>query len=388
MNIARFKTAPFLGISSLAVGFLAFAGQAQKFEWKGKVLTEGGVRVVLNPAEPVYGQIKLDLEEELRIGKEGDDKTQFYRVRDVGADSRGNIHVLDTRNFRIQVFDPTGKYLRTIGRQGQGPGEFEMPSLLRIGGEAENIYVLDRFRSVSLFDAQGIYLRSVTIDGTTTFFEPAAGAGFFALLHTGSDEELTSFNALCLVNGEGKTQKILAQFPYTIHMERREGGTLAVSTGFELALHFARLDNTSLVYGYSKTYELVVIDSDGRKLLVIRKEGPPPEFTAVEKREFGRLSVPEFKPYFFGLLTDPDGRIYVHRNTSTKIKRGYGPIATEDKQVDVFSREGQFLFQTALPPNTRVIRGDLIYTYYVDEEKGLEYVQRFRIKNYAGLPKN
>ncbi len=32
------------------------------------------------------------------------------------------------------------------------------------------------------------------------------------------------------------------------------------------------------------------------------------------------------------------------------------------------------------------IHGDLIYTYYVDEDQGLEYVQRFRIKNYAGLP--
>ena len=388
MKTARIKAASILGIAAFAAGFLASAGPTQKSDWKGKVLTENGVRVVVNSAEPVYGQIKLDLEEELRIGKEGDEQTQFFRVRDVRADSRGNIYVLDTRNFRVQVFDPSGKYLRTIGRNGQGPGEFEMPSILRLGGDSGNIYVLDRFRRVSLFDAQGIYIRSVSIDGATTFFEPASGTGVYALVNTGSDEDLTSYHALCLVSGDGKTQKVLAQFPYTIHMERRDGGTLSVVTGMELALHFAKLDDASLVYGYSKTYELVVIDPDGKKLLVIREDGPRPEFSAAEKIEFGRFSVPEFRPYFFGLLTDTDGRIYVHRNTSTKIKRNYGPVGTEDKQVDVFSRAGRFLFRTALPPNTRSIKGDLIYTYYVDEEQGLEYVQRFRIKNYAALPKN
>ena len=388
MKTTRVKTTVFLGITVLTVDVLALAAQTQRSDWKGKVLTEDGVRVVVNPAEPIYGQIKLDLGEELRIGKEGDERTQFYRVRDIAADPRGNIYVLDTRNFRVQVFDPSGKYLRTIGRQGQGPGEFEMPSILRLGGDSGNIYVLDRFRRVSLFDAQGIYIRSVSIDGATTFFEPASGTGVYALINTGSDEDLTSYHALCLVSGEGKTQKVLAQFPYTIHMERRDGATLSVSTGMELALHFAKLDDASLVYGYSKNYEFVVIDPDGNKLLVIRKDGPRPEFSAAEKVEFGGFAVPEFRPFYFGLLTDTDGRIYVHRNTSTKIKRNYGPVGTEDKQVDVFSREGRFLFRTALPPNTRLIKGDLIYTYVVDEDQGLEYVQRFRIKNYADLPKN
>ena len=99
-----------------------------------------------------------------------------------------------------------------------------------------------------------------------------------------------------------------------------------------------------------------------------------------------RIAVPKLKPYFFGILTDPEGRIYVQRNMNTGVKRGYGPIATENKQFDVFSREGTFLFRAALPPNTRDIRGELVYSYFVDEDQGLEYAQRFRIKNYADLP--
>jgi len=386
MKTAPFKTASALGIAALAVGFLALAGPAQKAGWKGKVLTEDGVRVMANPAEPIHGQIKLDLEEELRIGKEGDEQTQFFRVMDVGVDPSGNIYVVDARNFRVQVFAPSGSFLRTIGRKGQGPGEFELPSSVCFGGQAGHTHVLDRFRRVNHFDDKGVYLRSATFDGVVISFFPDAGSGFVAVLLGGSDEDLTSYHSLFRINKEGKTQSVLARFPYTLHMERREGGTLSRSTGYELSIYAAPLAGNSPIYGYSKDYELVVLGPDDKKLLVIRTDEPRPEFTSAEKAVFGSMPVPKFKPYFFGLLTDSEGRIYVQKNTNTKGKRGYGPIATEDKLFDVFSGEGRFLFRTALPPNTCVIRGDLVYTYYVDEEQGLEYAQRFRIKNYADLP--
>jgi hypothetical protein len=386
MKTARVKTTVILGTAALAVGLLALAAQTQKSDWKGKVLTEDGVRVVINPAEPIYGQIKLDLGEELRIGKEGDEQTQFFRIMDVGVDPSGRIYVVDARNFRVQVFDPSGKYLRTIGRQGQGPGEFEMPMAVFFGGQAGHTHVLDRFRRVNHFDDKGVYLRSAMFEGVAISCFPDAGS--IAVLLGGSDEELTSYHSLSRVNGEGKTQSVLARFPYTLFMERREGVTLSRSTGYEMSLYAVPLAGNSLAYGYSKDYELVVLGPDDKKLLVIRTDEPRPEFTSVEKAIFGSMPVPKLKPYFYGLLTDSDGRIYVQKNTNTKGKRGYGPIATEDKLFDVFSGEGRFLFRTALPPNTRVIRGDLVYTFYVDEEQGLEYVQRFRIKNYAALPKN
>jgi len=128
MKSPSVKTVIFLFTAAHAAAFLAFGGQAQKAGWKGKILTEDGVKVVVNPSEPLYGQIKLDLEEDLRIGKEGDPQTQFYRVRDIAADPQGIIYVDDMSNARIQVFDPSGAYLQTIGRSGQGPGEFEMPT--------------------------------------------------------------------------------------------------------------------------------------------------------------------------------------------------------------------------------------------------------------------
>jgi hypothetical protein len=386
MAVSPSREAIVFTVFFFAAGLLFPAGRAQKTGWKAKVLTEEGVRVVVNPAEPLYPEIKLDLEEELRIGKEGDERTQFYRVRDIHADPQGNIYVDDYSNGRIQVFDRQGAFLRTIGRPGQGPGEFENPTLIRFGGGEGRLHVMDRYMRINLFDDKGIYVRSVMPErGFADYFPDPAG-GFVVIMHTGSDEELTSSHALSRLDANGKTRAVLAEFPTNIHMERVSGGTLTVRTGYEMSLYAAPFPGRGLVYGHSKEYELVVLGPDDRKVLVIRKDEPRPGFTAEEKRDFGKTPVPGFKPYFFGILTDPQGRIYVQRNMNTTIKRGFGPVATEDKRFDVFSREGTFLFRASLPPNTRLIQGGLVYSYSIDEDQGLEFAQRFRIKNYVNLP--
>lgn len=380
------KMAP-IGLIAVVFGILAFAGSPQQVEWKGKALTEGGVAVMVNPAEPQYGRIELDLEEELRIGGEGDDRTQFFRVKDVGVDRQGNIHVVDMSNGRVQVFDTDGAYIRTIGRSGQGPGEFEYPTLVRFGDGEGAVQVMDRFRRINLFDQNGQFVRSAVVAGAMIDFFAGSGSGWVAVLTRSSDEDLAATHALCRIDDQGTTQAVLAEFPYTIHMERRGGGTLSVTTGFEMSLYTASLGDDALVYGCSKDYELVVLGAGDKKQLIIRKDEPRPEFTAEEKKEFGRLPVPKLRPYHFGLLTDSEGRIYVQRNQNMIVKKGFGPMEMDDRISDVFSREGRFLFQTSLPPNTRVIKGDRIYGYFVDEDQGLEYARRFRIRNYQDLPR-
>ncbi len=61
----------------------------------------------------------------------------LYEPREIDVDEDGNIYVLDRKAIHIKVFNSCGKFVRTIGKKGQGPGEFETPSGIRITPQKE-----------------------------------------------------------------------------------------------------------------------------------------------------------------------------------------------------------------------------------------------------------
>ena len=65
----------------------------------------------------------------------------FLNVSSLALDDDGNVYVLDQGARNIRVFDPAGAPLRTIGREGAGPGEFATPYSLAWTGDT--LAVLD-----------------------------------------------------------------------------------------------------------------------------------------------------------------------------------------------------------------------------------------------------
>ena len=61
----------------------------------------------------------------------------------VRQDSRGRIYVGNVGGFAVLVFDSAGTHVRTVGRQGEGPGEFEVMGSLAID-RFDTVYVFDR----------------------------------------------------------------------------------------------------------------------------------------------------------------------------------------------------------------------------------------------------
>lgn len=120
-------------------------GQEKK-EWGGKIDLENGIKIINNPKAPLYADIIYKLEEDLIIGNENDENYLFHKIRDVDVDQDGNIYVVDLGNRRVQVFSKNGIYIRTLGRFGQGPGEFELPHTINIDEDRGNIIVADRSR--------------------------------------------------------------------------------------------------------------------------------------------------------------------------------------------------------------------------------------------------
>jgi hypothetical protein len=168
-------------------------------------------------------------------------------------------------------------------------------------------------------------------------------------------------------------------------------------TGFEHDLLIAGIDRQTCVYGFSKEYELNVVGSQGKILFKINKDEPYHKFTLSEEDEYTKKAalvkkklrgkykdiqllykLPEHKPCFFSLLADSEKRIYVQTNHAES-------QLEVDKEVDIFSQEGYYLYKAVIPHMTRLIKNGFLYTSFVDEKKAVEYVKRFRIKNWEQI---
>jgi len=91
-------------------------------ERQGQSVDDDGNRIVRSP-ELAPETITIAPEELWRRGEEDDD-IFFGMPIQVLEDADGNVYVLDSQVSEIVVFSPDGEYLRTIGREGEGPGEF------------------------------------------------------------------------------------------------------------------------------------------------------------------------------------------------------------------------------------------------------------------------
>lgn len=101
---------------------------------------------------------------DLRIGvAEGEEPYQLLHVDGAMQLPNGTIAVLNAGTQEIRYFDTEGRYLRTSGRRGSGPGEFQMPRLVRPLGERGEQLIWDMMvNRFTLLDANAGVLRMIT----------------------------------------------------------------------------------------------------------------------------------------------------------------------------------------------------------------------------------
>ena len=120
-----------------------------------------GIRIVEN-ARPLWTTASawtLSATPVLLFGSRDEPAYTFSRV---GAATRlvdGRIVVAERANVHLRVFDSTGRYLRTMGRKGQNPGEFtDIGIMMRLPGDS---LAVESMQYTSIFSPEGQFVRRV-----------------------------------------------------------------------------------------------------------------------------------------------------------------------------------------------------------------------------------
>jgi len=365
-------------VTVISIGFLFFSAYAienQNPQWKGTIEEEDGVKVIKNPNEPLYGEITFDLEEDLTIGNEENENYAFYSILKVNIDSKENVYGLDMRNCRIQKFDKNGKYLQTIGRKGQGPGEFERPSSLYLDSE-NNIYVEDSGQKVHIFNKEGEFKNAITLTEygrpiTREFGITKEGSLIAQTLSRGerkSDMPMDSdmFFNIDLVSQEGTTIKTVASYPWVRSKGiKTERGFTWPNSLCSPQLCLCPINEDLAIYGYSIDYSLFAVNSLGEIVYVIKKDEQPQPIAKADKdkvidrfiggrKEDSRmpqisrskyesaLVFPKHKPFYRTIIKDDKDRIYVERFEFPFGRDG-------STYFDMFNIDGYFLYKVKIP---------------------------------------
>jgi hypothetical protein len=343
---------------------------------------------------------RIGAEPSLDIG--GGDSADAYllhRVVTARVLPGGRVAVANTGTAEVRVFDSTGRHLSTIGRRGQGPGEFSSPWRLQpLRGDSLVVLDLRGFR-FNVFGPNGAYVRSYTTPLVTSA-EGTELVDWFddgtALVHryertqadTQTTEPIRSRLSLFRIASDGRMLDSLGLFPAQTGL----AGNLYIWGPYT---HETAHDSTVYV-GLAEQYEILRYSNHGKLVGIIRRDLPnratTPEDVAVFKegalgrdlaaRENPQLRAriermfiaaryaPVFPPYFY-LRTDEPGSLWVQE---------YAPTVGEGRVWSVFDPEGIYLGDVEMPDRFRVyqIGADFVLGQWRDEDD-VEHVRRYGI---------
>ena len=379
-----------------------------------------GVRLVESGAPRVAEAggataFELDAEPKLSIGvEEGEEEYQLHRVSDAIRLADGRIAISNSGSNEIRVFDAAGRYLKSVGRKGQGPGEFgelSSPTLhalkdgfLATDDGAQRVHLLRddlEFNETRRFtltnETPRPFLRGVFADGSwlaiaadgggTLGGAPGTviGMGFSILRY---DENGVPAGALGRYEG---AKRLVHEVQGTIHYPYIPLTTESI----------IGISGNQLVVMRGDKPELEYHDLSGRLVRVVRwpRARVPssaiwPEYrdrsvaglpTADERtrRLYGayyakELPLPEFAPLYTAMRIDSELSVWLQRFRM--------PGDTAARVWDVIGADGAWLGAVRTPPRLTAYRigTDFMLGRSVDS-LGVERVQLFGLRR-AGAP--
>lgn len=375
--------------------------------------TLGNTTTVRTLEGSVWGG-RAELVEIASIGSaEGEDPYLFGDVRGIAADSE-RIYVLDWQIFAVRVYDHQGVYLRDIGRQGQGPGEFRDPIAIGVHDEGDRLFVRDKVGGiVHIFSEQGDFIDSYRSSVIGSFYGMTkmmrvSEEGDPYLLGThyipvpGSANGFSSKYVMVGILPTGAPFDTLDVPWYNFRILQIPGSGYqpTISVPFSPDKNWNMTHSRAMVGGVSDEYSFEVRFHNGR-ILRIERETPTIPVMPEEARWYARAltermkrtdptwvwrgpSIPDSKPAFESFHPDWSDRIWVLREGPGALSGDNGAW-TSTYLLDVFEeRTGRYLGEVQVPEGMRFvpepyIRDDLFIAHFEDEE-GVPYVKCYRIE--------
>jgi hypothetical protein len=294
------------------------------------------------------------------------DSGELFDPQDLAMNERGDIFVKDQKPDVIKVFDASGMYRRSIGRQGSGPGEFRV-AFIAVRGDT--LITQDPQNSrITTFNAEtGATL--ATWRSTCCYWFPIALDGQGRVVFYAMGQDSTRPNAQAIVRArldgtgmdtawatqrprdesklwtvtQGKEMQMMMAVPYQtddVHGVDPVGALLSGWNG-EYLLRTTR-DGRDTVALFGRTWTPEPVSGAEREAIVEKRikeqEGsgvPEAVFRTAFKPEY----IPDTKPSFISIEGDPAGNRWLRLESGDTLQVHY----------DVFDPAGRWLGPVTVP---------------------------------------
>jgi hypothetical protein len=315
------------------------------------------------PAEPP-AQRTVELEEQWRIGGEDEEEVLLGVVFDAMAGTHGDLFLIDRQLSQVLQYSSEGELMTTLGRQGDGPGELNLPHGMLLLEDGQ-IGVIQGFPGkVIILNADGtpggeIHIGGSAEEGGFNFVRELARSGDHLLGARGRatfDQESgksATTNTLAIMDMEGKDQVVVVEHSQESDMQRQV---------FDEAADFSEMDqwtvgDDGLLYTVPvrDEYTINVRNMEGELVRVLTREFRARKRTQDDKDELVsgmiiimdgvRLEIEnkalDNDPAIMGMNVARDGRLYVRNCYDQEILMKVGQAG----RFDIISPAGEFVEQ-------------------------------------------
>ncbi len=352
-----------LSIALTLVAMLTMAAAAVAGDWKGSEQTIDETLHMMNPVKGMEKPASIELEEMFRVGGYDED-VLFGVVGSIMVGEDGNFYMLDTQLNEIQIFSPEGEYVRTIGREGEGPGEFRGAlSMMKMPGG--NIGVLQAFPSKIVMltpegDPAGDFpLPEVEGAGFRVLFSAAYAGENLALMYgrnQPSEKAFTQSNVLALVTADGSSETILHTQDSTMDFASAEISEREWDSFRNRWT--ATADGRVMTVPEFGKYKVKVWDAQGKTDRIIEREYPTHKRNAEQTERIleiykgftRQIPIPNIK-YDIEENFSPVSQVYGRDDGTLWVQTSRGTVELGDGVLagyDVYDAKGQFVQEVTL----------------------------------------